>query len=285
MWVFRLLYNAYQHFDEDDGWAISSHIALATLTSMFPFLIFLASLAGFLGSKALADRATDLLLDALPNAVSNPLTTEVHNVLTNAHGGLLTLSAVLAIYFSSSGVDALRIALSRAYGAKSTRSWWVLRLEAIGYVVLSAFVMMLISLSLALGSAVWELIERFLPVLVPYKPYVTFTRFLITPLVVMVFLLVCHMFLPGGRRSMKDMLPGITFTFVMWIVAAVIFGYYLSEFASNYISTYAGLASAMIALVFLYLLGAIFIFGAELNAALSKARVEPLGLGSSGAPQ
>jgi membrane protein len=35
---------------------------------------------------------------------------------------------------------------------------------------------------------------------------------------------------------------------------------------------YAGLASAMIALVFLYVCASIFIYGAELNSVIAKAR-------------
>jgi uncharacterized BrkB/YihY/UPF0761 family membrane protein len=37
------------------------------------------------------------------------------------------------------------------------------------------------------------------------------------------------------------------------------------------VATYAGLASVMIAIVFLYSLSAIFIFGGEFNAALMRA--------------
>ena len=47
--LFRTFYNAYWRFVADDGWAIASHIALSLLMSLFPFLIFLTALAGFLG--------------------------------------------------------------------------------------------------------------------------------------------------------------------------------------------------------------------------------------------
>ena len=40
--------------------------------------------------------------------------------------------------------------------------------------------------------------------------------------------------------------------------------------------TFSGLASAMIALVFLYLTSSIFIFGGELNAAIIAARNEKI---------
>jgi membrane protein len=53
--VSRVLYDAFMRFSQDDGWAIASHIALSILTSLFPFLIFVTALAGFLGSKNLSD--------------------------------------------------------------------------------------------------------------------------------------------------------------------------------------------------------------------------------------
>ena len=60
---------------------------------------------------------------------------------------------------------------------------------------------------------------------------------------------------------------------VIWAgFGALIFAYYLATFA-NYTATYAGLASVMIVLIFLYMVGVIFIVGAEINAALMKFRV------------
>jgi len=50
------------------------------------------------------------------------------------------------------------------------------------------------------------------------------------------------------------------------------FGRYLAEFPAIYASYYGGLASAMIALVFLYLTATIFVFGGELNAAILRMR-------------
>ena len=74
--------------------------------------------------------------------------------------------------------------------------------------------------------------------------------------------------LPDGKRPFVLILPGIVITLIAWVVSAVVFAAYLSRFA-NYFSTYAGLASIMVALVFLYILAAIFIVGAEINAAIN----------------
>ena len=98
-------------FVADDGWAISSYIALTVLTSMFPFLIFVTALAGFFGTEGLANEAVRILFQTWPEQVAKPLATEVHNVLTQPRGGLLTIGVVLSVYFSSSAVEALRVGL------------------------------------------------------------------------------------------------------------------------------------------------------------------------------
>ena len=67
-------------------------------------------------------------------------------------------------------------------------------------------------------------------------------------------------------------MPGIATTLLMWILTGVGFGRYLARFAGTYVSTYAGLASAMVALVFLYWTAACFVYGGELNNAIRKAR-------------
>src|SRR5205085_2740388 len=65
----RLALDAFRLFLADDGWAIASHIALSTLMAFFPFLIVLTALAGFFGSKELADQAAQIMLAAWPAEV------------------------------------------------------------------------------------------------------------------------------------------------------------------------------------------------------------------------
>ncbi len=269
---FRIFYDAIFRFSEDDGWAIASHIALSTLTSLFPFLIFVTALAGFFGSQQLADEAARILLETWPQQVAAPIAGEIHNVLTNAHTGLLTIGVVLAIYFSSSAIEALRVGLNRAYDVKERRPWWLLRIESIFYVLLGAFGLLTLAFLVVLAPLIWATVLRYAPAAAPLYQLVTFARFGVATIVLLFLLIVMHKFLPGGHRRFIDILPGIALTFALWVVAGIAFGSYLAEFARNYVTTYAGLASVMIAIVFLYWLGTIFIFGGELNAALMRAR-------------
>ena len=273
-YVFDVGLDAFYTFLADDGWAIASHIALSTLMAMFPFLIVLTSLAGFFGSKELADQAVSLILQTWPQQVADTLSSQIHDVLTTTRGDALTIGLVLALYFASNGVEALRVALNRAYSVVEMRRWYWLRLESIGYTLVAAFTALAMSFLIVLGPLILEAARRYIPLIVETNEhFLNLSRYgiAITALTVALFLL--HAWLPAGRRSFLQIMPGIVFTFVASLVSGVVFGQYLARFANNYVTMYAGLASVIIALVFLYFIAAIFVFGGELNAAIIKSRL------------
>lgn len=268
----RVAYDAFDRFVRDDGWAIASHIALSTLMSLFPFLIFVTALTGFLGSQGLADQATELLLDAWPPEVAGPIAAEITSVLTDAHGGLLTAGVLLAVYFSSSGIESLRIGLNRAYDEIEARPWWLLRLESIGYVLVGAVSLVALSFLIVLGPLIFNTAQRYFPWVAPLEQTYTYVRFAIATIVLVLALVLVHKWLPAGRRRLRDIAPGIVVTLLLWIFSGIAFGRYLAEFAGAYVTMYAGLASAMIALVFLYWTASIFVYGGELNTAIRALR-------------
>jgi len=270
--TWTVVLDAFWQFNADDGWAIASHIALSTLMAMFPFFLVLTALAGMIGSQGLADEAANLLLEAWPEEVAGPVAREIHNVLSNAQGQVLTVGVVLALYFASSGIESLRIGLNRAYTVIETRSMWLLRLESIGYVILAAIGLLALSFLVLLAPLIWTTLLRRFPRIEPFGDVITFVRFSVATVLLIVPLIVVHKWLPAGRRSFGQIAPGILATLALWLVAGITFGRYLADFAFTYSIYYAGLASPMIALVFLYLTASIFIYGGELNAVILKMR-------------
>jgi membrane protein len=270
--IFRIAFDALYAFGEDDGWALASHIALSALLALFPFLIVLTALAGFAGSKDVADSLATLLLGTWPKEVAEPLAREIHNVVGTTRGGVLTIGVVLSIYFAANGVDSLRIALNRAYNAKETRWIWLLKLESIGYVLVAAFALLALGFLIVLAPLAFATWVKYAPWLAPLERQFTYWRYGIAGTVIVISLVVAHKWLPAGRRSFRDIAPGVIVTLVLWLAAGILFGRYLAEFANNYVTMYAGLASAMIALVFLYWTATIFVYGGELNAAILHQR-------------
>jgi membrane protein len=273
-YVYHVVEDAFYTFLADDGWAIASHIALSTLMALFPFLIVLTSLAGFFGSKELADQAVGLLLQVWPAQVADALSSEIHDVLTTTRGDILTIGAVLAIYFASNGVEALRVALNRAYAVIEPRRWYWLRLESIGYTLVAAFASLAMAFLVVLGPLMLEAARRHIPFFVESNErFLFYARYSVTISALVVALFILHAWLPSGRRGFLQILPGIIFTMVASLISGIVFGQYLTRFAGNYVTMYAGLASVVIALVFLYFIAAIFVYGGELNAAIIKSRL------------
>jgi membrane protein len=272
---YRATIDAFYRFNTDDGWAIASHIALSALMAMFPFFIVLTALAGFLGDRNLADQVADLFLETWPDQVSAPIITEVHNVLGTARGDVLTIGVALAVFFASSGIESLRIGLNRAYSVTEQRNWMLLRLESIGYVLVGAVAMLALGFLIVLAPLIFAAAQKFAPWLAQIEDRFTLYRYGIASVVLVGALVLVHKWLPAGRRRFRDILPGILATLVLWLIAGIAFGRYLADFAYTYVTYYAGLASAMIALVFLYYTAMIFVYGGELNAALKRLREEP----------
>ncbi|MGC1572477.1 MAG: YihY/virulence factor BrkB family protein [Pseudolabrys sp.] len=269
----RLAADAFRHFIEDDGWAIASHIALSTLMALFPFLIVVTALAGFFfGSAELADEAARLLLEAWPKQVAAPIALDIAGVLTSTRGDVLTLGVLFALYFASSGVESLRIGLNRAYNMKEPRSWWALRLESIVYVLVGAVAILAFSFLVVLAPLILSKLAHYLPALDQFGDLITFARYAVTAAVLIVSLMIVHLWLPAGRRSFAEIAPGIVATLLLWLISGAIFGRYLANYAFAYVSMYAGLASAMVALVFLYVCASIFIYGGELNSVVTRTR-------------
>jgi membrane protein len=271
----HIAYDAFLRFNADDGWAIASHLALSALMALFPFLLVLTALAGIFGREGLADEAARILIETWPEEVSGPLALEVQGVLASAHGGTLTVGAALAVYFASSGIEGLRVALNRAYAVPELRSWWLLRLESIAYVLVGAIALLALSFLVLLAPLIWRTAVRYAPAIDRFSEVITFLRFGTASIVLVVALVIAHLWLPSGRRSLRQIAPGILVTLVMWLAGGILFGAYLAEFAFTYARYYAGLASVMIVLVFLYLTAAIFIYGGELNAAAADAEPAP----------
>ena len=269
---YRVVIEAFYRFNRDDGWAIASHIALSILMAVFPFLIVVTALAGFIGSANLADEVARLMFAAWPQQVARPIAGEIHNVLTTTRGGVLTLGAVFAVYFASSGVESLRIGLNRAYGLYEQRSWWLLRLESIGYVLVSALALLVLAFLVVLGPLIFKAAANYAPWIEPLESHYDFARFGIGGGVLAFALFILHMWLPAGRRGLSKVWPGIAATLALWLACGFAFGHYLADFAYTYVTYYAGLASAMIALVFLYYSAWIFVYGGELNAAIARVR-------------
>lgn len=268
----RALWMAFDRFHLNDGWAMAGFIAFSGLLSIFPFLIFAATMIGIVVGEARSAEIIDALFAIAPEHVARTLEPVVHEVLGKQSQQVLTLSALFAIWVASNAVEAFRIAFDRAYAVADPRHFVTNRALAIVMVFVGAIVAALLGLMIIFSPLVMLMAERITGGPIPLvASYVTYGFGI---LVFSGFLLVMHVTLPGRSQSVRRLWPGVLVTTVLWLIAAGGFTLYLT-YTPTYTVTYGTLAGVIITLMFLYLTGATIIFGAEVNAALQRLSPTP----------
>ncbi len=272
----RLLIASVRRLFADEAVPLAGNIAFRSIFSLFPFLIFLTAIAGFVGSEEQAAAAVAFLLDVAPENMVRPLEGEIRSILTVPRADLLSIAALLTIWSAMAGVDSVRVGLNRAYDFKDERAAWKIYLLDIAFVVGAAIaflafsflvVLMPLALSFAASHGV-DLIGRF--------SALQEMRLLLALALLVAGVTVAHLLLPARRLALRKIWPGVLLTVMVWMALALGFSYWLLRF-NSFASTYASLSGLFAAMFFVYLAALVLILGGELNRVLELlgAREKP----------
>jgi membrane protein len=254
-----------------EGLEFSGYISFMALLALFPFLIFVVAIAGFIGEAQDAGRFINLALAVMPPEVGSVLTPAIANIIAGPRGDLLTFGILFAIWSASSGVEALRLLLNRCYAVRETRSPLLLRLQSVLFVVLSALVIVLTSLAFVLAPVIQRLLEHLhLSALMDGEAWFQLRYGAAAP-AVMLLLLVLHIFLPNRKPRLGEIWPGILITAMLWLAGAAGFSIYVANLGTYNIA-YGGLGGIVLSLLFFYIAAVILGFGAEVNATIIRWR-------------
>jgi membrane protein len=258
-------------------------LAYRGLFGLFPFVLILVVLVGALGFPDFFDRAMDqahaqssqYVPQQLEPVVEpareqvQPLVGMIERAEKQAGGKLLFFGVAVALWSVSAVARTLTEAFNVAYQVAETRHWWkqlVLSLAfgpVLALVVIISVAMMLVGTQLV-GSiaALVDLDELFVRLW-------GWLRFPVALLLLTVVLSVVYRFGPNAKQRFRSVVPGAALSVVLWAISSVGFSIYLANFA-NYGVTYGSLGAAVGLLFYLYLCASVVLFGAELNAAISR---------------
>ena len=249
----------------DEGLELSGYIAFTAFLSLFPFLIFLAALAGFFGDRATADRFIEAMFEFMPADVAETLAPAVREVVGARQGGLLTFGILATLWFASNGFEALRTGLNRAYGVTEQRAIWWLRLQSIAFVISGGLIILFLSLVVILGPLVWKALGPTVHQMLETELVFGTARYVFAAVLLFGALVMLHRWLPNTRQAFARILPGVGASTVLWLLGAGLFAWYVGHLA-DYAVYYGSLGGVAITLMFFYVSAIIFIFGAEINA-------------------
>ena len=265
--ILAAIYRLYEH----SGFSLAGAVAFSFVISLFPFCIFLAGLAGLIGTPELAQQAVTHLFDVLPTDVASVLAPQVVSIMSNTRIDLLTFGGGIALFFATSAIETLRAALNGAYREYETLMYPLVLLRSMMFVLISALSMLVLTWAVIVGPGIAAKFEPSWLKSVLDSTWLAFWfRYLIAGVVIAIQLVALHLWLAAGRRSLSDVLPGVALSTFLWVAVAVLYSYYL-EF-SDYLRFYAGLSQMMVALIFFQVTAVIIILGAELNRGLIELK-------------
>jgi membrane protein len=280
------LIEAFVALYEQSGFTLASAVAFSFIISLFPFCIFLGSLAGLVGGRELADQAAALMVETLPSRVAETLEPEVLQIMGTTRIDLVTVSAAFALFFATGAIETMREALNGAYRVAETRRYPLCLTVSACFVVVGAISLLVLTAALVVWPAISSRLEpawlarpeaEWVQRLLSSNWLASGTRYLLAGGVIAIQLFAMHMWLAAGRRTVREVWPGVLLSVLLWLAVAGLFSRYLD--LNDYARFYGGMSQVMATLIFFWASAVIVLLGAELNRGLIELRklqdVEP----------
>lgn len=260
----------------NDGFIHAGNIAYLTLLTLFPFFIMLAAIGEALGRDAATRAAIAQFLGQVPPAVAATLRQPIAEVLGARSGELLWIGALAGLWSVGGFIATLKDILYRAYGVRSTATFWMARLR---YTAITLAAVLLVLMSFLLQAALTlaeQLILRWLPFADQGLVWLLSVSRAVPGLVIFAaFYLLFYVMTPGAFRAGCRKWPGPAFIAIWWLMVTALLPRLLS-LLGGYDLTYGSLAGVIIALVYFFALGLGVVFAAHLNAALAEVPQDAL---------
>jgi membrane protein len=249
---------------------MAAQLAYYFFFSLFPALLFLIAVASYFPVASLIDEIVGSLGQFAPPEFLSVITDQIRKISNDQQGGLLTLGILAALWSSSTAMTAIIDTLNRAYAVEDGRSWWKVRLIAVG-LTMGVAIFVLVSFALIIiGPQIAEPIAR----AAGLGSVVEWTwRILEWPIACALAsagIALVYYFAPDVEQEWTWLAPGTIFATVLWLGASLGFRFYVIN-VTHYTETYGALGGAMVLLLWFYLSGFVLLLGAVMNAKIEHA--------------
>lgn len=247
-----------------DGIEHAGYLAFLTLLALFPFLVFIAALTGFIGDSAIGTRFITLVLSNLPQEVTVALKPRMEEIASGPPQGLVTLAIVGAIWTSSSAVEGLRTILNRAYRVATPPAYIWRRLISIAQIFILTGIIIVTMSVLVLVPVIWEQLHVSPEIEEVLNPLWTSMRYIAITFILFIVVAAFYFILPNIKQTWKSVAPGALMVVFGWIVSGILLSLYLGHFHQVNI-IYGSLGGIIVSLLFFYIVSMVLIYGAEFN--------------------
>ena len=246
-------------------------VAFSSVLAMFPLLILVSAAAAYLGKPGDAAALARQVISYTPAVVQGALQPVVDQVLNQRNQALLAIGFLVTIWTASSGVQAIRTALNKAYGIEAGLPFWKARIKVTLFTIIVGTATIVAFSSVVIMPHVWRFLESTVGVGAEAWWLRGGVRYGLAFVVLVVMYALLYRWLPDVSQTFGAILPGAVVGAALWIGAAALLSYSWSS-AGELLLVYGGFAGLVATLVFLYLSAVTLILGAEFNAVLRVER-------------
>ncbi|SNS98195.1 membrane protein [Noviherbaspirillum humi] len=270
--LFALIRESFSDFMEDDMTTYASALAYQVLFSIFPFIIFLIALLGFLHMPGFFDWLRQQVQMLLPGQAL-PLVNKVIGELQKEQSGLLSVGVLLALWSASAGVRATINALNVAYDVRERRPAWKLYPLSIFYTVGIAAMLAAAAALMVVGPQAMEWLAGWIGLKEEVVIVWAVLRWPAAMLLLMMVVALVYYLGPNLKQRFRLLSPGAVLSVLVWIAASLGFDYYVRSFA-DYSVMYGSIGTIIILLLYFFVSAAVLLFGAEVNHVIDRHQRE-----------
>ena len=263
---------AVKEFLNDDMPTYASALAYQAIFSLFPFLLFLIALIGFLQLPQFFDWLQGQAFTLLPVQARDEVLPIIHQ-LQQQKAGLLSAGILVALWSASAGVRSTMHALNAAYDVKEGRPAWKTVSLSVLYTIGLAVLLLLIAGLMVTGPEVMRWLAGKIGLEQFFVTAWTWARWPVAVTLMVLVVALIYYVAPDVEQRFRFITPGSLLAVLFWIIASLGFGFYLRNFA-NYNAMYGSIGAVIILLLYFYLSSAVLLFGAELNAVIEHQHPE-----------
>lgn len=260
------LRRALARFAQHDMATYAAALAYHVLFSLFPFLIFLIALLGFLSVPEFFEWLRQQAAAVLPAQALEGVNSAIDQI-QQPQGGLLSFGIIVALWSASAGVRATMNALNTAYGVREGRPLWKLYLLSVLYTVGLAVLLILATALMVVGPQVTQWLGDRVGLGVVAVTLWNVLRWPLATMLLTVTVALIYYVTPDVEQRLRFITPGSLLAVAVWIAASLGFAAYVQNFA-DYSATYGSVGAIIVLLFYFYISSAILLLGAEVNAAV-----------------
>lgn len=249
--------------------AFAAQSAFFIILSIIPFLMLFISLVQY--TPVTESMVLELVNEMMPDYVAPFLISIIHEVYSRSVG-LISVTAIVAIWASAKGIQYLSNGLNAVYDIVETRNYFVLRMRAILYTLVLLITIVLSLVLLVFGNSIQEILVEYIPLAEKLTEGIISLRTIIMLAVFILFFMILYKMLPNRKATLKSQLPGSVICAVAWSVFSYGLSVYVDYF--NGFSMYGSLTTIVLLMLWLYFCMYILLICAEVNDHYEEHRAD-----------